>query len=96
MLDGKGLNRSEMTRSSQFDKTRESDTTERPSTRSPLLTAEDIAQITGLSVETLAQWRSQKRGIPYVKISRNCVRYRPSDLDVWLVERIVPTHGDAT
>jgi excisionase family DNA binding protein len=55
-----------------------------------LLTAEDVAELTGLSVETLAQWRSQKRGIPYVKISRNCVRYRQSDLDGWLSERIVP------
>lgn len=56
-----------------------------------LLTAEDVAALTGLSVETLAQWRSQKRGIPYVKISRNCVRYRQSDLDGWLAERIVRT-----
>jgi predicted DNA-binding transcriptional regulator AlpA len=56
-----------------------------------LLTAEDVAHVTGLSVETLAQWRSQKRGIPYVKISRNCVRYRQSDLDVWVSERIVRT-----
>jgi predicted DNA-binding transcriptional regulator AlpA len=47
--------------------------------------------MTGLSIETLAQWRSQKRGIPYVKISRNCVRYRQSDLDGWLSERIVRT-----
>ena len=59
-----------------------------------LLTAEDVASLTGLSVETLAQWRSQKRGIPYVKISRNCVRYRQSDLDGWLVERIVRTDAD--
>jgi predicted DNA-binding transcriptional regulator AlpA len=59
-----------------------------------LLTAEDVAALTGLSVETLAQWRSQKRGIPYVKISRNCVRYRQSDLDGWLVERIVRTDAD--
>jgi predicted DNA-binding transcriptional regulator AlpA len=58
---------------------------------SRLLTAEDVAQITGLSTETLAQWRSQKKGIPYVKISRNCVRYRQSDLDGWLAERIVRT-----
>jgi excisionase family DNA binding protein len=57
----------------------------------PLLTAEDVAELTGLSVETLAQWRSQKKGIPYVKISRNCVRYRQSDLDGWLAERIVRT-----
>jgi excisionase family DNA binding protein len=54
-----------------------------------LLTPEDLAQITGLSTETLAQWRSQRRGIPFVKISRNCVRYRQADLDRWLEERIV-------
>jgi predicted DNA-binding transcriptional regulator AlpA len=54
-----------------------------------LLTAPDVAQITGLSIETLAQWRSQRRGIPFVKISRNVVRYRQSDLDAFLAERIV-------
>jgi|HubBroStandDraft_4_1064222.scaffolds.fasta_scaffold75325_1 predicted DNA-binding transcriptional regulator AlpA len=59
-----------------------------------LLTATDVAQITGLSIETLAQWRSQKKGIPYLKISRNCVRYRQSDLDGWLAERIVRTDED--
>jgi transcriptional regulator with XRE-family HTH domain len=41
-----------------------------------LLTLAEVAQVIGLSIETLAQWRSQKRGIPYIKISRNCVRYR--------------------
>jgi len=63
-------------------------------TTARLLTAEDVAAHTGLSIETLAQWRSQKRGIPYVKISRNCVRYRQSDLDGWLAERIVRTDED--
>ena len=58
-----------------------------------LLKAEDVARMTGLSPETLAQWRSQKRGIPFIKISRNCVRYRQSDLDCWLVERTVLTDG---
>jgi predicted DNA-binding transcriptional regulator AlpA len=58
---------------------------------SRLLRAEDVAEITGLSVETLAQWRSQRRGFPFVKISRNCVRYRKSDLDSWLAERTVLT-----
>jgi hypothetical protein len=63
-----------------------------PSATAPiaaLLSAEDVAGITGLSIETLAQWRSQKRGIPYVKISRNCIRYRQVDLEAWLAERIV-------
>jgi excisionase family DNA binding protein len=68
--------------------------TERVPAGSRLLTPEDVAEMTGLSVETLAQWRSQKRGIPYVKISRNCVRYRQSDLDGWLSERIVRTDQD--
>ena len=57
----------------------------------PLLRPEDVAKMTGLSVETLAQWRSQKRGPKFVKISRNCVRYRQSDLDGWVSERIVRT-----
>jgi hypothetical protein len=59
-----------------------------------LLTPEDLAQITRLSTETLAQWRSQRRGIPFVKISRNCVRYRQADLDGWLEERIVRVEND--
>jgi predicted DNA-binding transcriptional regulator AlpA len=59
-----------------------------------LLTAENVAQITGLSTETLAQWRSQRRGIPFVKLSRNVVRYREVDLDAWLSERIVPVEQD--
>jgi excisionase family DNA binding protein len=61
-----------------------------------LLTPGEVAQITGLSVETLAQWRSQRRGIPFVKVSRNCVRYRQSDLDRWLEERIVSVVAGAT
>ena len=63
-----------------------------PSAR--LLTAEDVAGITGLSVETLAQWRSQRRGIPFLKLSRNVVRYRQGDLDAWLAERIVRVGAD--
>jgi phosphoserine phosphatase len=45
-----------------------------PSAR--LLTTEDVARITGLSVETLAQWRSQRKGLPFLKLSRNVVRYQ--------------------
>jgi len=48
-----------------------------------LLTAEEVANLTGLSVETLAQWRSQRRGIPYLKIGRT-VRYDPADVQTYL------------
>ncbi len=58
---------------------------------SRLLTPEDVAEVTGLSTETLAQWRSQRRGIPFLKISRNRVRYRQRDLDLWLSDRLITT-----
>jgi excisionase family DNA binding protein len=48
-----------------------------------LLRPEEVANLTGLSLETLAQWRSQKRGIPYLKIGR-AVRYDPSDVQAYL------------
>jgi excisionase family DNA binding protein len=48
-----------------------------------LLTTEEVADITGLSRETLAQWRSQRRGIPYLKVGR-AVRYDPADVQAYL------------
>ncbi len=48
-----------------------------------LLTAEEVAAMTGLCIETLAQWRSQKRGIPYLKLGR-AVRYDPEDVQAYL------------
>jgi excisionase family DNA binding protein len=48
-----------------------------------LLTADQVAGLTGISKETLAQWRSQKRGIPYLKIGR-VVRYDPADVQKYL------------
>src|SRR5258708_26628575 len=59
-----------------------------------LMTAENVARIIGLSVETLAQWRSQRKGIPFVQLSRNVVRYRQADLDSWLKQRTVPVRQD--
>lgn len=68
--------------------------TARVPTVARLLTPEEVAEVTSLSLETLAQWRSQKRGPKFVKISRNCVRYRQGDLDGWVSERIVRTDQD--
>ncbi len=48
-----------------------------------LLTAEQVAKLTGMAIETLAQWRSQKRGIPYLKIGR-AVRYDPGYVQTYL------------
>ena len=48
-----------------------------------LLTPPEVADLTGLSLDTLAQWRSQGRGIPYLKIGR-VVRYDPGDVQTYL------------
>jgi excisionase family DNA binding protein len=48
-----------------------------------LLIAEEVAALTGLSIGTLAQWRSQRRGIPYLKIGRS-VRYALADVQAYL------------
>ena len=56
---------------------------ENSKTITELLTAEEVAGITGLSIETLAQWRSQKRGIAYLKVGR-MVRYDPVDVQAYL------------
>ena len=54
-----------------------------------LLSPGQVATYTGISLDTLAQWRSQKRGIPYLKIGR-CVRYDPQDVQQYLVGCRVP------
>jgi excisionase family DNA binding protein len=66
-----------------------------PAPPAHLLTVEEVAQFTGLSVDTLAQWRSQRRGIPFVKLSRNVVRYRQADLDAFLNGCTVPVEQDS-
>ena len=48
-----------------------------------LLTSEQVASLAGLSQETLAQWRSQKSGIPYLKIGR-VVRFDPVEVQAYL------------
>lgn len=48
-----------------------------------LLSAEQVADLTGLALDTLAQWRSQRRGIPYLKIGR-AVRYDLNDVQAYL------------
>jgi len=48
-----------------------------------LLTPEEVSLATGLSVETLAQWRSRKRHLPYLKIGRR-IRYDLGDVEAYL------------
>lgn len=58
-----------------------------------LLTIKQVALITGLAVGTLYHFVSQRR-IPIVRISARCVRFRRSDIDAWLAERVIPPERD--
>ena len=54
-----------------------------------LLKTDEVADMTGLSPETLAQWRWLKKEIPFVRLVKKCVRYQQSDIDAWLAKRLV-------
>ncbi len=58
----------------------------------PLMTTEQAAAYLAIPTRTLTSWRSRNRysGPPFVRMG-GVVRYRPSDLDVWVAERVVRT-----
>jgi excisionase family DNA binding protein len=49
-----------------------------------LLTVQQVAELTGLSVETLNQWRSQGLHLPYIKLGK-AVRYLRNDVERYIV-----------
>ena len=54
-----------------------------------LLNEKEAAQLLGLTCRTLQKWRYDGIGPAVCKISHRCVRYRLSDLERWIEERIV-------
>jgi len=53
-----------------------------------LLTSEGVASMIGISIGTLAMWRSRKEQLPYLKLGK-CVRYRASDVRQWIESSLV-------
>lgn len=47
------------------------------------LAAEQVSELTGIPVSTLAQWRYRKHGFPYLRIGR-LVRYDAADVEAYL------------
>ena len=54
--------------------------------RLALMTPREVAEFAGLSVHTLAVWRTKNEGPRYIKAGR-FVRYKSEDLDTWLAKR---------
>jgi len=59
---------------------------------SSLLTPTKAAQFLNIPEGTLAQWRSQRRGPPFIKLESRLVRYRQSDLENYLSKHAVETN----
>ena len=51
-----------------------------------LMDPQATAAFLGVSVLSLADWRTKGTGPSYMKVGR-CVRYRLSDLETWLTSR---------
>ncbi len=61
----------------------------------PLLSEQDVSDITGVTPGTLSVWRSTGRvELPYVKLGRK-VAYRPEDVEAFLARNRY-THTSST
>ena len=54
-----------------------------------LLTAREVADLTGLSEGTIRHFCSQRR-IPFIRISARCARFERHALEAWIAEMAVP------
>ena len=57
-----------------------------PATDAECLTPAQAAQLIGVKVNTLEIWRTRGRGPPFVKLSRNAVRYERAQVVGWMQE----------
>lgn len=62
---------------------------ERKALRRDYLSAVDVADLVGLSVESLKQMRARAEGPPYHRVGRRAVRYARADVETWLASRRV-------
>ena len=57
-----------------------------------LITEKVAAEMLGLSVGTLQNWRCNSEGPSYLKLG-GAVRYRPEDLETYVAENLVVLRG---
>ena len=54
-----------------------------------LLTAREVADVTGFSEGTIRHFCSERR-IPFIRISARCVRFERNALEAWIASLAVP------
>lgn len=53
-----------------------------------LLTARQVAEVLGVSVETVLRW-TRRGDMPAIRLPGGAIRYREAELDEWLTHRAV-------
>jgi excisionase family DNA binding protein len=56
----------------------------------PLLTARQVAELIGVSSETILRW-TRRGDLPAIRLPGGALRYRGPDLDGWLAARATST-----
>jgi predicted DNA-binding transcriptional regulator AlpA len=59
-----------------------------------LLTEKEVAEILGVRVGTMQQWRFHKRGPKYYTIGSRTIRYRPADIEAYIKQQTSEEDGD--
>jgi hypothetical protein len=54
-----------------------------------LLTEQQVSLLTGRALQSLRNDRCMQRGLPYVKLTERCVRYRLEDLLSYIGNRLI-------
>jgi excisionase family DNA binding protein len=57
----------------------------------PLLTAREVADLLGVSSETVLRW-TRKGELPAIKLPGGAIRFREDALEAWLAERACGAH----
>jgi len=52
-------------------------------TDGPLLTAREVAELLGVSAETVLRW-TRRGELPAIRLPGGAIRYRETELDTWL------------
>ena len=62
---------------------------------SRLLTARDVADLLGVSAETVLRW-TRRGELPAIRLPGGAIRYREDKVDGWLEERATPRRGSVS
>jgi excisionase family DNA binding protein len=57
-----------------------------------LLTARQLADLLGVSVETVLRW-TRRGDLPAIRLPGGALRYRGAELDAWIEGRATPRRG---